>query len=425
MRKLFATARAVQAAGVLAIGLLLSGCWAQVGFGPERQRSNPNEQSLTADNVSSLQQAWFVDLATDDEPIVSDGRVFVGHGTPSTYAVRALDVATGATAWDYDDIGGAAPGFTVDAPPVSVASGQVWASYEAGNPALNRCGGVQLRIDPVDGSAARQPGRVGYPPVEADGALAQVVTEITTSPNCGGESRMLHVTPRSGPAWTYPIDDERPAGLPVITGQQVIFSVGADVLAFPLDGCGAATCAPTWTADLDGPNEQARAIEQLVVGSGKVFAVTSDPESHRAVLIALNLDGTLAWNAEVGGSDGRLALAGDRLFLVNTGTGGLLNTLQAFPASGCAGGQGCTPVWTAEIGVASLGEGPVVAGGVVYVGRSGSVVAYPVDGCGSELCSPITFFDVGGDPQGMSVSDGRLFVTTGSRLVAFAPQQSG
>jgi hypothetical protein len=67
----------------------------------------------------------------------------------------------------------------------------------------------------------------------------------------------------------------------------------------------------------------------------------------------------------------------------------------------------------------------VVAGDVVYVGRSGSVVAYPVAGCGAELCSPVTFFDVGGDPQGMSVADGRLFVTTGTRLVAFAPQQPG
>lgn len=423
--KLFATARAARATGALALGLVLSGCWTHVGFGPERQRFNANERSLTATNVAGLQEAWSVDLATDDEPIVSDGRVFVGHGTSSRYAVRALDVATGATAWDYDEIGEAPPGFTLSAPPVSVASGRVWASYESRNPALGRCGGVQLQIDPADGTATREPGRVGYPPAEADGAVAQVRTEFTSSPGCGEETTALHVTPTSGSSWTYPIDDERPVGLPVITGRQVVVPVGADVLAFPLDGCGAATCTPTWTADLDGPHTRVGSIEQLVAGDGRLFAVTSNPEARRAVLVALDLDGTVAWNAEVGGADGRLALAGDRLFLLNSGTGGLLDTLQSFPTSGCAGGRGCAPLWTAEVGVASLGEGPVVAGDVVYVGRSDSVVAYPVTGCGSEICSPIAFFDVGGDPTGLSVANGHLFVTTGTRLVALAPRQAG
>jgi hypothetical protein len=422
MTKTFPAASAARVATALAISLLLSSCWTQVGFGPERQRFNPTEQALTADNAATLHEEWAVELLTDDEPIVSDGRVFVGHGTPTTYAWRAVDAATGATEWEYVD-GRQPADFPMIATPVTVAAGQVWASYAVRSPELGRCGGVQLKLDPADGTATRQPGVIGYPPAEAGGAIAQIRTRIS-SPDCGSEVTTLQVTPASGTPWSYTIDGSGPVGLPAIIGQQVIVSVDSDVLSFPLNGCGAPTCAPTWTSAVGNPGDAAE-IAQLVVGAGHVFVVTTNSQSQRAVLVALRLDGTFAWNAEVGGSNGRLALAGDRLFLLNSGTGVFLNTLQAFDASGCGSERGCTPLWRAEVGVASLGEGPVVAGGVVYAGRSDSVVGYPVDGCGAEFCSPIAFVDVGGDPQGMSVSDGRLFVTTGTRLVALAPQQPG
>jgi hypothetical protein len=44
-------------ASVLLVVLLLSGCWLQPGFGPERQSSNPFETTLTPANVAGVDQA--------------------------------------------------------------------------------------------------------------------------------------------------------------------------------------------------------------------------------------------------------------------------------------------------------------------------------------------------------------------------------
>jgi outer membrane protein assembly factor BamB len=58
--------------------------------------------------------------------------------------------------------------------------------------------------------------------------------------------------------------------------------------------------------------------------------------------------------------------------------------LAAFAAAGC-GQQQCQPLWTAPLD--DVESSPVVAGGVVYVGKNNNrVYAFGARGCGSRVC---------------------------------------
>ncbi len=103
---------------------------------------------------------------------------------------------------------------------------------------------------------------------------------------------------------------------------------GSDRLqVFAADGCGAATCAPLWSAALPSVTGEIGAILQPAVAGGLVF------------------------------------VAGD---------GGLL---AAFDAAGC-GAATCEPLWTHDVGSAITGA-PAVSNGQVYVGTAdGRLVAF-------------------------------------------------
>jgi outer membrane protein assembly factor BamB len=90
---------------------------------------------------------------------------------------------------------------------------------------------------------------------------------------------------------------------------------GGELAAFPLAGCGAATCTPTWTATLPG-----HATGRPTVGADVVYVGTSD------------------------------------------------GTVAAFAAGGC-GSATCAPLWSQQIGDAISGS-PIVHGGTVYAGTT-------------------------------------------------------
>jgi outer membrane protein assembly factor BamB len=98
--------------------------------------------------------------------------------------------------------------------------------------------------------------------------------------------------------------------------------------AFASAGCGAATCAPVWSATLAAvPGGADEAILQPAVAGGVVFIA---------------------------------------------GSGGMLN---AFDAAGC-GAAVCTPIWTAAVGSEITGA-PAVSDGQLYVGTAdGRLVAF-------------------------------------------------
>jgi outer membrane protein assembly factor BamB len=119
---------------------------------------------------------------------------------------------------------------------------------------------------------------------------------------------------------------------PLASDPDTIFATTADgrVVAFPIDGCGAATCPPSWTAALTSP-----ASARPAIGGGVLY---------------------------VGSDDG---------------------SVSAFDAGGC-GAPTCSPLWTGTTPAAITGA-PVVSGGRIIVGSSNGVVtafALPDTGTG-------------------------------------------
>jgi PQQ-like domain len=131
------------------------------------------------------------------------------------------------------------------------------------------------------------------------------------------------------------------AGDVVVAGNQV----------FAAAGCGAATCAPLWTADAGGP------VSPAAVADGVLYVTSFD-------------------------------------------------RLLAFDAAGC-GTPACPPLWAAE----DAGFwAPSVANGVVYTADGDRLNAYPAGGCSGPACPALASLPLpaGAGTGSVVVSGGRV-----------------
>jgi outer membrane protein assembly factor BamB len=138
---------------------------------------------------------------------------------------------------------------------------------------------------------------------------------------------------------------------------------------FPAAGCGAATCAPLWSAthSIYGGSPVAAAYGTVFLGGGD-------------------------W------------------------------TLTAFNESGC-GNAVCDPVWTGSLN-GYVVSAPTVANGVVYVNSSaGTTYAFNAHGCGAATCLPLWTFQAPRSDETFKTSpiiaDGKLFVATNNAIYVF------
>ncbi|HEX6420811.1 MAG TPA: PQQ-binding-like beta-propeller repeat protein [Acidimicrobiales bacterium] len=161
---------------------------------------------------------------------------------------------------------------------------------------------------------------VGPPVILGNGDVAVAVDDGRVLV-VDGASQSVEWTGQAGSALARPLAADG-SSLFAVT------STGA-VVAFPVDGCGAATCTPAWTATLSSP-----ATARPSVGGGVLY---------------------------VGTADGDVA---------------------AFPASGC-GAPVCGPLWTAAT-PAAVTAPPAIADGAVVVGSSdGTITAFRLPAAGS------------------------------------------
>lgn len=117
------------------------------------------------------------------------------------------------------------------------------------------------------------------------------------------------------------------SGLPVVAGGRVLVTTGNGdgVQAYPAGGCGAATCAPTWTRlfDADVPSfltvNAADASTAFLTWRtsrpGGAGACTSGFIGHVARLNAAT--GTVQWNIAVGATTSQLIRGGSTIWLYN------------------------------------------------------------------------------------------------------------
>jgi outer membrane protein assembly factor BamB len=94
---------------VAAVLALTTPTWPQDGYGPGYTGWNPSETAVGAATIGTLKQAWTVTVAptaatcpvTQTAPVFADGRMFVLDR--STNGVAAFDAATGKELWRYSD----------------------------------------------------------------------------------------------------------------------------------------------------------------------------------------------------------------------------------------------------------------------------------------------------------------------------------
>jgi outer membrane protein assembly factor BamB len=158
------------------------------------------------------------------------------------------------------------------------------------------------------------------------------------------------------PLWTAPLGKGSDIGSPSVAGGKVFVTDGRFLNAFDASGCGAAVCLPLWK------------------GPAKITGNT--PAVYRGVVYV------------------------DAQPFRDHFTS--LGVVEAFDADGC-GQDRCKPLWTGINFSNAPESSPVIANGVVYIGK-GPASGFPVDsgvfsyaaaGCGKKVCPPLGFAQTG------------------------------
>jgi len=408
-----------RAAFVVAV-LLLPGCWwQQPGYGPGHTRGNPQERTLTPATVDRLSQQWSRALpGTLSEPISDGRRTYTTRGGGPAQ-VLALDNATGATAWRAD-----LPGFATIAEPTPVAAsrdalvvGSVTRFPHPG--AAEPCADLR-RLDPRTGAdVGATP--VGYP-TSAFVTSGSIVAFVDSQRCRLRTTSRLVVLDRATLAtrWTSNTYSGESTIEPTIADGRVYARLGGQIQAFAAAGCGASVCSPVWTV-----SSHAVPLGQIVAGGGRVYVPNtivdlprpSDPYRGTATLLVLDaVTGDELWRAEHDFTSptlprlGALAVGRDTVYLIGlraSGSGPDVPSLEAYPAAGC-GRPTCPPSWSAAV---NASVAPAVAGDVVYVATTYTLVAFAAGGCGRATCPELaTVSGSFSGPDQLAVSSGHVFV---------------
>lgn len=415
---------------------LLAACnvWEQAGRLPAATRFNPHETAITPDNVASLRDAWSAQASDSfSEPILVDGKLYTTVDGAGGGSVRAYDAATGAVLWDTPVPGPATAGASG---PVVSAGGVLWVTREGLGEST--CASELSQLDPKTGrvvtSEKTGPAVVG--PVVAAGTTMAFVTKAGCSET--GNRQQLVVRDLTGATWgwtySFPDGDHPGPTAPSIGNGKIYVASGNQVYAFDAAGCGAATCAPSWTTslDLDGARVDAGGSRPVVGPDGIVYVGALIWGNETLVRALDGQTGAHLWRTDVHPGPGQgwqnLALAHGQLYVSDHRYGSPGNALEVFAAEGCDQPV-CAPEWSASL------DGPPVAGltvggDVLYVGVFGwtdsRMVGFDAHGCGSAICAQLGAVGFGDrQPIQVSVAGGRLAVvsagTAGSSLRVLVP----
>ena len=208
------------------------------------------------------------------------------------------------------------------------------------------------------------------------------------------------------PTWAS-TTGERP-GVPIVgSGRVYVGSLNKTLYAF-----NAKTGKRRWRAFADSP-----IATSPVAIYGKVFFVSSNGTLYAVE----SLNGTELWTADLGGTvSGRASpiVANNTLYVLSTGG------LFAFSTDGC-GAPSCAPLWKGDV-IPGQATTPVVGKDLVFAtGEYPSdedeeaLYAFPVGGCGEDVCEPVWVHRPGDFPlQSPSYARGRVYLPTESGLLS-------
>jgi outer membrane protein assembly factor BamB len=417
----------LRAVVVVAMAAALSGCWLQPGVGADRRNWKPTEPTLTAATVAGLEPVWsspVIDGGGSDldalAPVVVGDAVFASSTASADWGVIGavrLDAATGEADWT-----GAATLCCLD---IGVTPTAQSAVYQAGKlllPFTFDGGQAGSRIAVLDvGTGGQLPG-IGY-----EAPCPQTVCRADSHQlTVDGDRRMWATVVASSSVGNPPITHSEISGLSYTPGlvlgeggafavavdgtERVAWQVGTTMLGYA-PGCRPTpilprVCEPDWTASI-GAAVGAPAI------SGESVVFSAGDGTVRVLDLAT---GAERWRGTAGVSTERGPVVTDDEIVIAGG-----GTVVAFPVDGC-GAAVCEPLWTGQTGATGVATTPAAAGDVVYVATTGGgIVAFGTDGCGAPTCSPLVTLPTAAEVTGGPVIDGgRVFAgLDDAEVVAF------
>jgi outer membrane protein assembly factor BamB len=409
-------------AAILACGTILAaqaGDWAQFQFDASRIGLDAGETSFTPETVRSLRVEFNARLernsANESGPVIVDGLIFAGG---LTGRLAAFDLAGCGSRLCEPLWQGVAAGRITSSPAashgvVAIASddGFLYVFPEHG------CGEAQC------GPLWR--GRLGGPSIDASVAVEGRMVFVGDFGDIGGRLSTFSLDGCGrevcDPLWTGQggLPHERMFGTPAVgagfvfvqTTINTVTDTTGRLLAFPLAGCGEASCDPAWTARLGGP---AGASSPVVAGdkviAGSAGGSETGPE-FGAHLFAFSAAGcgefvcppVQTFETGPDGIQTAAAVSVDGMTLFASGSqpigpdGVGVGVIAAYDLVHC--GRKCRPMWTGIDKSEGGFSPPAVAGNVVFVGRGlatpgrldAGVFAFDARGCGNARCQPLTF----------------------------------
>jgi outer membrane protein assembly factor BamB len=352
-----------------------------------------------------------VDLPTlVSEPVVGDGRVYVTVGdgaAPTTdVEVHAFDAASGDTAWSASLLSLPHPVELFAATPVTFDGDRLWTGYSAISPSRGAAHWASsVLVDPETGRVTETGGDdlgLRDPVLDTGRHMVQVTGRLDPT------RLRLSVRNKATPLdveWERTVDSSTGHSSPIAVDGQVFWVVGNTLRAWPLDGCGARVCDPTWSQNVPGPSPTVLAAAR----GPHVYALTD-----LGLLAIDRATGAVLWRGtDLRGPATGAAVDGSNVYVSAAGE------VRAYRTGGC-GQQDCRSFWTGTF-TSSVSGSPVVAGGVLYVGSHDAVTAFDLERCGRVPNCQIADIPVPGPVTSMSVAEGQLLVAHIEGLTAFAP----
>ncbi len=424
--------------------------WPQFGQSARHLDTNPAEQAFTVGNVGRLRTLFTADFGsntvTEGGPAVANGWMYVAgfDGALDAYPTKGCGPQVCKPAWrgiTDNDITGT-PAVAGDLVLIGSADHFLYAFPAAG------CGAAtcpprwkaQLLDAVIDSSVAVSDG-VAYVGDYGGHLYAFNVA------GCGAATTVCT------PLWTG--QGQIPQGATELIGAPAVgngfvyattFLSSPDLftgrlLVFPAAGCGRATCAPAWTADIGGPAGSTAAptvtADTVYTSSGTLFGNGVNTNFH---LMAFPAAGCKAkacaplrsYDTGDGGVEGAPAVSGGFVYATtqNSPDPNTIGVVAAYPAAGCGAAQ-CEPVWTGINFTSGFASAPVVVDGVVFVGKGpatltpdntpdAALYSFDAAGCGAVICKPIATLELStyqfylGAP--LAVAEGKIFMASNDNL---------